>query len=128
MIISAFFYIAYSFQRNDRLLMSYSLKASYFGDIVILMCIVTQFITAAKLMFAGDFSMAIPWIRVAHAAFGSIVLLWLIGVLLKFFYLSKPKINILTLRCFYCLNLAIIVIYMIIIHDAITQSTWFNFL
>lgn len=127
-IIAAFFYIALSISKNDRSLINYSLKASYFGDAVIFCIVLIQLITAVQLVSAGHFTLAIPWIFIAYHAFGIVILLWLSILLLKIFYLSKTTISPIALKIFYLLNVLMITIFIIIIHDAVTQSTWFDFL
>ena len=127
-IIAVFFYIAYSVRQTDPLLIYYSLRISYFGDGVISFCAFIQFITAAILVPAGKFTLAVPWICVAYVAFGSVILLWLMNLLIKLIYFSKIPIKPYALKGFYFLNSLIIIIFIIIIHDAITQSTWFDFL
>jgi uncharacterized membrane protein len=118
--IAHFFYIARSYQKHDRSLIDYSIKASYFGDAVIFFCIVIQLITSFYLVSAGHFTLAVPWIFVAYHAFGLLVLLWISIVLLKKFYFS--------IKGFYILNSLMILTFIIIIHDAVMQSTGFEFL
>jgi uncharacterized membrane protein len=125
--IAAFFYIVRSLDKGDRTVIDYSVKASYFGDAVILGCIVIQFITAATLVSSGHFKL-VPWIIIAHGAFGSLILLWLANVGIKFFYFSKREISPYAVKSFWLFNIAMILIFFIIIHDAVTQSTWFDFL
>lgn len=127
-IIAAFYYIARSIKSEDRALINYSLKASYFGDGIVLLIVLTQFFTATRLVTAGHFTLTIPWIFIAYHAFGTIVLLWISTFLIKILYLSKTYIPPFALRVFYFLNVMIILIFIIVIHDAVTQSTWFDFL
>lgn len=127
-MIAAFFYLARSIKNGDRSLKNYSLKASYFGDGVIFFIVLIQFATAIKLVSAGHFTLAIPWIFIAYHAFGAIVLLWISILMIKLLYLSKTAILPIALRIFYFLNVMMILIFIIIIHDAVTQSTWFDFL
>ncbi len=127
-MIAAFFYITRSIKKSDRSLIHYSLKTSYFGDGIIFFIILIQFATAIKLVSAGHFALAIPWIFVAYHAFGTVVVLWISILLIKLFYLSKTDISPTVLRIFYFLNVMMILIFVIIIHDAVTQSTWFAFL
>lgn len=127
-MIAAFFYIARSIRTNDPLLINYSLSASYFGDGIIFLILIIQLITANHLVAAGHFTLKVPWIFIAYHAFGVIVLLWMGILLTKFLYLSKTDISRIALRVFYLLNVMLILIFIIIIHDAVTQSTWFDFL
>lgn len=123
-----FFYIARSIKKQDRSLINYSLKASYFGDAMIFLIVLIQFITAYQLVSIGNFTLAVPWIFVVYVAFSTVILLWLTIFLLKFFYLTKENISTIAIKFFYWLNIMIILIFIIIIHDAVTQSTWFDFL
>lgn len=127
-MIAEFFYIARSIRNGDRSLINYSLKASYFGDGIIFLIILIQFATAIKLVSAGYFTLAIPWVFIAYHAFGTVVLLWIGILMIKLLYLSKTDISPIALKIFYFLNVMIILTFIIIIHDAVTQSTWFDFL
>src|SRR5690348_3991632 len=114
-IVASFFYIAYSIHQKNQTLINYSIKVSYFGDGIILLCTIIQFITSAMLITAGHFPLTIPWIRVAHIAFGIVVVLWIAIIIIKFFNLSNTHIKPYALRMFYFLNILIIFIFMIII-------------
>jgi hypothetical protein len=127
-VIAMFFYIARSIHQGDRALMTYSLRASYFGDLAIAACIVILLLTATQLVAVAHFTMAVPWIFIAYHAFGTIILLWLACLLIKVFHFSKTTIPPLALKFFYLINMMIILIFMLIIHDAVTQSTWLDFL
>jgi len=127
-MIAAFFYISLSIKKNDRSLINYALRTSYFGDGIIFFLVVIQFITANKLVYAGHFTLAIPWIFIAYHAFGAVILLWLSILFIKLISLSKIHISPIALKIFYLLNIMLILIFIIIIHDAVTQSTWFDFL
>lgn len=127
-MIAAFFYIARSIKDGDRALIDYSLKASYFGDGLIFFIVIIQLLTATQLVSNGHFTLAIPWVFIAYHAFGAIILLWLSILLIKILYLSKMDISTVAVNIFYLLNAIMILIFIIIIHDAVTQSTWFNFL
>lgn len=127
-MIAAFFYIARSIRKSDRSLIEYSLRASYFGDGIIFGIVLIQLITAIMLVSAGHFTLTIPWIFIAFHAFGVVVLLWLCIFLIKYLFLSKAHIPAISLKIFYGLNLLLILLFIIIIHDAVTQSTWFDFL
>lgn len=127
-MIAAFFYIARSIKNHDKSLIDYSLKASYFGDGIIFFIVIIQLLTAVKMVSAGHFTLAIPWIFIAYHAFGALILLWLAILWIKLFYLSKKDISSLALTIFYVLNVLMTLIFIIIIHDAVLQSTWFDFL
>lgn len=126
--IAAFFYISRSIHKQDRALIDYSIKRSYFGDALILLCIFVQIATAVPLVIAGHFTLEVPWIFIAYHAFGLLILLWLLTLLIKKFYLSRKVIAPSSLKSFYFLNIAMILVLIIIIHDAVTQSTGLEFL
>lgn len=127
-IIAEFFYIAHSMSKMDQLLLTYSLKASYFGDGIIFFLAIIQLITANELVSAGHFTLTIPWIFIAYHAFAIVILLWLSVLFIKVFYLAKSTISPIASTMFYLLNVIMISLFIIIIHDAVTQSTWFEFL
>lgn len=127
-VIAAFFYITRSFNKNDRSLIDYSIRASYFGDAIILLCIFIQIATSIPLVSAGHFTLEVPWIFIAYHAFGFIILLWLLILFIKKFYFSRTAIAPYSLKSFYFMNVAMILIFIIIIHDAVTQSTGLEFL
>jgi hypothetical protein len=126
--IAAFFYIAYSIHKQDRALIDYSIRASYFGDAIILLCILIQLISSIPLISAGHFTLKVPWIFVAYHAFGFLILLWLINVAVKRFLFSKAIIASYSLKIFYFLNIATLLIFIMVIHDAVTHSPWLEFL
>lgn len=128
LFIASFYYISCSIQKNDRALIQYSLVTSYVADGIILSCTAMLFITAHTLVIDNHFDLTIPWIRVAYFAFSSVTLLWLINIGIKFFYLSKIDIPRCAIASFYSINIIIITLFMLIIHDAVEQSTWFDFL
>lgn len=127
-IIASFFYIGRSIQKKDLSLIIYSIKASYFGDAIILLCVLIQLATSFFLVSAGNFTIKIPWIFIAYHAFGAIILLWLMLFIIKKFYFSKKFIPTYSLRLYYLTNILMILIFIIIIHDAVTHSTAFEFL
>lgn len=126
--IAAFFYIARSINQHDQSLIDYSIKTSYFGDAIILLCILIQTATAISLVSAGGFTSNVPWIFVAYHAFGFLIFLWLLILFIKKFHFLKSTIAPIFLKSFYLLNIAMIFTFIIIIHDAVTQSTWLDFL
>lgn len=126
--IAAFFYISRSIHKQDRTLINYSIRASYFGDALILGCIFVQIATSIPLVIAGHFTLEVPWIFIAYLAFGFLIILWLLTLLIKKFYFSRAVIASFPLKSFYSLNIAMILMFIIIIHDAVTQSTGLEFL
>ena len=126
--IAMFYYVTRSIKKSDRSLIDYSIRASYFGDALILLCILVQIITASSLVSAGKFTLAVPWIFIAYQAFGLLVILWLSALLIKINYFSAQVISRSAVKNYYCLNIAMILVFIIIIHDAVTHSTGLEFL
>lgn len=127
-IIASFFYISRSINLNDRSLIDYSIKTSYFGDGIILFCIFIIIASSIPLIFAGNFTLEVPWIFVAYHLFGFIIILWLLNIVIKKFYLSRRIIAPISLKFFYYSNIAMILIFIIFIHDAVRKNTWIEFL
>ena len=126
--IASFYYITRSIKKGDRALVGYSIRASYFGDGLILACIFIQITTSISLVTTEHFSLKIPWIFVAYLAFGLLIILWLLTLLIKKIYFSGMAIPPPSLKSYYVLNSAMILIFIMIIHDAVTQSTRLEFL
>lgn len=126
--IASFFYIARSINKQERPLIDYSITASYVGDAMILLCILVQMITSPHLVSAGHFNLNVPWIFIAYLAFYLLIVLWISMVVIKKYYLSKIIISHNAIKAFYFLNIAMILIFIIIIHDAVTHSTGLEFL
>ena len=126
--IAAFFYIARSLHQQDRPLINYSIKTSYVGDIFILLCIIIQISSSIQLVSARHYTLDIPWIFMAYLAFGIIVSFWLFNIIIKAYYLSKTVIQPLAIKGFYFVNIVMILLYIMIIHDAVAHNSWFGFL
>ncbi len=126
--LAAFFYISRSIKSHDRAAIAGALKASYYGDALIFCCIVSQSASSVALVSANHLSVKVPWIFVAYHAFGLVVLLWLGTLLLKLCYLAKERIAAGALKTFYALHIGLIMVFMLIIRDAVTQSTGLEFL
>lgn len=126
--IATFFYITRSIHKHDRALIDYSIRASYFGDAIILLCIFIQIATSIPLVIAGHFTLEVPWIFIAYVAFGFLIILWLLTVFIKKFYFSRKKIALYSLKSFYFLNIAMILTFIVITHDAVTKRTGLEFL
>ena len=127
-IIATFFYISRSINTQDRSLINYSIKISYLWDVIILFCILVQALTSIPLVSVGHLTLDVPWIFVAYHAFGMLTIFWLFTVFIKRFYFSKANIPAYSIKIFYVLNIFMILTFIIIIHDAVTQSTGLEFL
>lgn len=126
--IAEYFYVMRSIVLREYDLMMYTIKTSYVGDGLILLCLSLQFFTIAPLISAGNLNFHIPWIRVAHLAFGLVILLWIFKILIKIKYFKIDSLPIFAKRIYHCLSISIFIIFFIIIHDAVMRSTWFTFL
>ncbi len=126
--MAGFFYITRSINRKDRSLIDYSIRASYFGDAIILLCTFILMTSSIPLIFAGNFTLEVPWIFVAYHAFGLIIIFWILNIFIKKVYLSRIVIASYALKAFYYVNIAMILIFISLIHDAVMKSTWIEFL
>jgi uncharacterized membrane protein len=126
--IASFYYIARSISKGDRALIAYSIKTSYFGDGVILACIAIQMASSFPLRAAAHFTLDMPWIFIAYMAFGVLIALWLLNILVKSVYLSALSIAPFTIKLFYALNSTMVFILILITHDAVMKNTVFAFL
>jgi hypothetical protein len=123
--IASYFYIAQA--KADLKLQAYALKASLLGDRLVVVIIVLEYLTATGMVKAHHLAFSTPWIVVAYIAFSVIVLCWVGNVCLKTKALKagQPlKGSVL----FHVLHIAMIVIFMMVIHDAVMQHTYLTFL
>lgn len=125
--VATFFYIARSIQKGDHALIRYSIKTSYFGDGLISVCMACLLASSFPLRVAGNFSLSVPWIFIAYLAFSMLIVLWLINILLKrTLSLTSPAPRV--IKSFYALNITMMLIFIIIIHDAVFKNTALAFL
>ena len=123
--IASYFYISYS--KSDQKLRLFALKTSLLGDILIALIIVLQYITATLLVKLNHLSFATPWIIVAYIAFSLVSFCWLVNVIIKVHNVRLTN-GFQYNKLFHAMHMLIILVFILIIHDAVMQKTYFNFL
>ncbi len=103
-------------QKNEKLL-SYALKASFFGDGFIFLIIIFQFLTGTALAVHAHL-LNQPWVKVAYIAFSLLSILWCVQFCLK----RRAHFSI---RWFSVISIVMILIFVAIIHDAVRHQTYF---
>ena len=121
-LVASFIYIASSIKQNNLTLMQYAIQTSFFGDYLVFPMILVQFFTGALMVKLHHLSFNLPWIIAAHIALTFVTLLWLCLLLIKYKNYKRTKPFIFK-KCFYALNILMVVTFILIIHDAVTQST-----
>ncbi|PHQ78106.1 MAG: hypothetical protein COB66_09560 [Coxiella sp. (in: Bacteria)] len=121
--VASFFYIALSQKQHKPQLMRYALRSSFFGDGLLLALIIIVFTTASYLLPYFQLSTTTPWIRVAFAAFGIVSCLWLVNVVQK--TVSYRCRRLVWPVLYYINNSVMILILLLIVHDAVMHRTWF---
>lgn len=125
------YYFYFNFNQKDLRTRRNILRLSFLMDGLILPFILILFMTGAQLMVANHLSPAVPWVHVAFMALGLVTFCWLISVCIKitnYYFLSRGKVEFYGKRIFHTCNILIIVLMVIIIHDAVTQSTFLGFM
>lgn len=126
LIIANYFYVTYSFRLGQHKLINYALKTSLWLDILMGFIILFMFMSAAFLVKQHNLSIHTPWILTAYIAFSCISLIWIAVIFIKFYYYKRPEKLILA-KSFHALNIAMIILLMIIVHDAVMHKTFFVF-
>ncbi len=127
--IASFFYVLNSRRQQQADVLRYALKVSLLGDILLAMIILVQFVSATLLVHLNQLSVQTPWIEVAYLAFAVVSVLWLINVVIKVVNLKQVLFTHLKgYRWFCALHVLMLLIFVVIVHDATTQSTFLGFL
>lgn len=103
-----------------------TLLASLLGDIFMFLLLIILLVTGALLVSFYHLSFTVPWILVAaHVSV-------LVGLMLVFLFVIKLKNYTAALqnpfrfkKLFFLLNVLILVLLVLSVHDAVTQTTWF---
>ena len=129
--VAVFIYMIYCKRQNNGLLLLHTIKISFFGDAFILPMIITQYITGTLMIGFAKLSFHTPWIAVAYVAFSLIVFLWMCNLFVKrklLHLLSSEKGSILLWqRIYLIISCMMIVLFVMIVHDAVMQKTMFDF-
>lgn len=122
-MIASFLWIA----RNNRLrhkeLLAHTLKISLIADGILFPLIILIVVTGAFMTKVAHIPPGTPWVNVAYCLFFLVSIIWFTLVLLKIKNLHREIFS--SLRLFYGLNILAIMLFFFIIHDALTQQTWF---
>jgi uncharacterized membrane protein len=123
MVIASFAYITKSIRQNDPVLLRYAITTSLIGDCVIFFFVIIQPLTATFLVYQRHLPFNTPWIIVAYLAFALVSTLWFLTALIKYINYKNNK-SFRFKKMFYLLNVAMILIFCVIIHDAVMHQTW----
>lgn len=124
-VMASFIYIHHSIRQQDPLLLSYALKVSLMGDCLIFPMILIQLLTGTFLVHHHHLPLNTPWIIVAYLAFATVSVIWFLLALIKYVNFSQSYTEGFRFKKpFYCLSILIIFLFCIIVHDAVTQTTW----
>ena len=124
LMIASFVYVISSVRQNDPTLFRYCLKVSLYGDVLIFPIIVVLFLTGTFMVYHHHLPMNTPWIIVAYCALSVVSVLWFLLVLIKLNAISTNAASLCYRKSFVMVNVIIILVFCMIIHDAITQQTW----
>lgn len=125
-LVASFFYIANSIRSKSSALIHYAIRASFFGDAIIFPMVVAQFVTGTLMVTQHQLSFQTPWIIVAYHFFGLVSICWFLLVLIKYKNIKRDCDRYFKYqKIFYTLNILVLILFVLIIHDAVTQSTWF---
>jgi len=127
----AFSYVnlAYHSHRQQVQLLRHSLNNSLFLDVPLFFILISQFISGYYLVILQQRLFSTPWIKIAFMALAVVFMLWLLLVVVKSIHLNRLK-KALTERFYYrwfyhLAYLSIILLMIVIIHDAVMKSTYF---
>lgn len=101
------------------------LKLSLITDCFVFIAIMLLFMTGTHLVLANHFSFQTPWIQMAYKILGLLTFCWLIIVAIKALnFFKKDQTIFLGKRVFHTCHVLIFILFVLIIHDAVTQSTF----
>jgi len=126
LIVATFFYITNSLHYQNWALTSYAIKTSFFADVIILFITLEQFATAGILQKATGLTLQVPWVYIAYLAFSTVTVLWVISFCIR--YLSYKSSQIKFKKSYIICNSLLILLLVMIFHDAIRQQTYLTFL
>src|SRR3990167_806290 len=115
-IIASFVYITKSIKQQDIQLLRYAIKTSLLGDCILFPIILIQILTGTFLVYYYHLSLNTPWVIVAYIIFFIAAIIWFLLAFIKYLNLSTPHFRY--KKLFYFLNILIIVLFCMIIHDA----------
>lgn len=100
------------------------LRCSLMIDSVILVFIFILFMTGTKLVLNNHLSFIVPWVHMAYTLLGLVTFCWFVLVVVKIInFLRKHRQIFYGKRIFHTGNIVIIILMVMIIHDAVTKMT-----
>jgi hypothetical protein len=126
-IVAYYFY--FIFAKDDPRARKNILRLSLFIDCLIFPFIILLFITGAHLMVNSHLSPAVPWVHMAFMMLGLVMFCWLISVAVKginYYALRKGQLTFYGKRIFHTCHILMIILIVLIIHDAVSKSTFFS--
>ena len=129
--LSSVFFVRQALNQKDNMAASNILKTTFLGDWFVIPSLAMLFVTGMYLVQMKHLSLEIPWIFAALITFIIVVLCWLVNFLLRlryFYQLKKGRRGFQHFWFFYCvMTVVMFLLFIIMMHDAITQSTFLMF-
>lgn len=123
--IASFVYVTSSIKQKNTTLLHYALQTSLLADCLIFPIIIILFLSGTVMVHDHHLSFNTPWIIVAYAAFIVVSMIWILLVWIKYrHFISKKTAPFRFKKTFIVLNIVMILIFCMIVHDAVTQQTW----
>lgn len=131
-VIVSLFYVRSALKQTDAQIALRALKTTLLGDVLVLPCLIILFGTGLYLVCLNNLSIQVPWVFVALVTFLLASFFWLVNVFLKLNCYRALKKNKKVWRGFWLLYVLItvcmVLLFIMMIHDALTRSTVFSFL
>lgn len=125
LFVSSFVYVYSSIRQQDALLLRYAIKNSLLVDVVIFPVILIQLLTGTWMVHYHHLALNTPWIIVAYCSFCVVSLLWFVLFLIKSsYYCGEVHRHFRFKKTFITLNIIVILLFCMIVHDAVMQQTW----
>ncbi|EKD78174.1 MAG: hypothetical protein ACD_42C00014G0003 [uncultured bacterium] len=122
LLVASFVYISGSLRQKNPIMLRYAVKTSLTIDWIIFFIILLQFLTGTFMVHYHRLSFHTPWITIVYFALCVVSIIWFFLVWIK--YRNRHRDNFNYRKLFYCLNVIMIILFFMIIHDAVTQQTW----
>ena len=128
--IASIYYIRSSLHIDDASILRYALKLSFIYDAIVFIAIVFQYISGFILSNLLIIPHGTPWLSIAYLALTAVTVCWLISVYIRLLNRRKSstKQTFLFKKTLYIMHACIILLFILIIHDAATQSTYLGFI
>lgn len=118
----SFLIIMKSLRQQDPVLIAHAIKTSLKLDIVLFPMIVVVIVTGAFMTEVRHISPGTAWITAAYGLFSFVSLSWFMLVLIKLRNVMSAVFHY--KKLFYALNIIVMILFVLIVHDAVTQTTW----